>query len=112
MRARVVSARALNVSTTSVSRSSGGASARRAATDPLLRDSIVYLTCVHELGHALGLTHTRDFRDIMYFFGYGGDIVEYFGRYRRQIRSRADIANVSGLSETDVSRVQAIYRER
>jgi hypothetical protein len=83
--------------------------ARRARTDPLLRDSIVYLTCVLELGHALGLSHTRDFRDIMYYFGYGGDVVEYFGRYRAQIRARNDIAAVSGLSEGDVNRIRAIY---
>ena len=51
--------------------------ARRARVDPLLRDSIVYLTCLHELGHALGLMHTSDFRDIMYFFGFGGDIVDF-----------------------------------
>jgi hypothetical protein len=83
--------------------------ARRARGDILLRDSIVYLTCLHELGHALGLTHTRDFRDIMYYFGYGGDVVEYFGRYRAQLRSRSDIAVISGLSDADVSRIREMY---
>jgi Matrixin len=83
--------------------------AEQAARDPLLRESIVYLTCVHELGHALGLSHTRDYKDIMYFFGYGGDIPKYFGRYRTQLRSRGDIAKVSGLSSGDVTRLKALY---
>ena len=83
--------------------------AERAARDPLLRESIVYLTCVHELGHALGLRHTRDYQDIMYYFGYGGDIPKYFGRYRAQLHSRPDIAKVSGLSSGDVTRLKTLY---
>ena len=70
--------------------------ARRARIDPLLRDSIVYLTCVHELGHAARLAPTDDIRDIMQIAGFGGDIVEFFERYRRQLRTRNDIATNRG----------------
>jgi hypothetical protein len=70
-------------------------------SDRLYRDSIVYLTCLHETGHALGLPHNRDFEDIMYSFQYGGDIVEYFSRYRRKLKAREDIRRNSGLNAGD-----------
>lgn len=88
----------------------GDAIAMRGSLDALFRDTIVYLTCLHELGHALGLTHTDDFADVMYFFGFGGDIPEFFGRYRRELRSRTDIRAVSGLSAGDHARLRALYR--
>lgn len=83
--------------------------ARLVQSDALMRESIVYLTCLHEFGHALGLNHTRSYNDIMYYFGYGGDIPAYFNRYRSQLRSRSDIATVSGLSDADGSRIRALY---
>jgi hypothetical protein len=73
----------------------------RTGDDKLLRDAIVYLTCLHETGHALGLPHTAAFEDIMYSFQYGGDIPEYFGRYRRKLRVRDDIHKNAGMSEAD-----------
>ena len=78
--------------------------------DGLLRDAIVYLTCLHETGHALGLEHTADFADIMYSFQYGGDIAGYFGRYRRQLGSRADIRKHPGMSAADRQRVAGRFR--
>jgi len=75
--------------------------------DPLLRDAIVYLTCLHETGHALGLPHTSEFADIMYTFQLGGDIREYFGRYRRKLTSREDIQKNAGMSAEDRARLRA-----
>jgi len=85
--------------------------ANAARQDPLMRDTVVYLTCLHERGHALGLAHTSEFADIMYFFGYGGDIPVFFGRYRMQLHTRSDIAMTSGLSASDISRVRALYKK-
>jgi hypothetical protein len=84
----------------------------RAKVDALFRDTIVYLTCLHELGHALGLSHTSDFADVMYFFGFGGDIPRFFGRYRDELRERSDIAKVSGLSAGDLRQLEELYPPR
>jgi hypothetical protein len=81
----------------------------RARTDSLFRDTVVYLTCLHEIGHALGLEHTAHYEDIMFFFGYGGDILNYFQRYRRKIQKRDDIAGHMGLSELDIRRIRQLY---
>jgi hypothetical protein len=77
--------------------------------DPLFRHTVVYLTCLHETGHALGLPHTRSFSDIMYSFEYGGNIIEYHLRYRRKLNNRDDIQRLSGLSSEDERRLLAIY---
>ncbi len=82
----------------------------RNVEDPLLRDVIVYLTVLHEAGHGLGLRHTRDFADIMYSFQYGGDLAEYFARYRRKLASRADFPKHSAITEADLRQLNAILK--
>jgi hypothetical protein len=83
-----------------------------AESDRLLRETIVYLTCLHETGHALGLPHTASFDDIMYSFQYGGDIPEYFARYRRKLVTREDIRKNSGLSKADRNHLLQAADER
>ena len=78
--------------------------------DPLFRDAIIYLTCLHEAGHALGLAHTAAFNDIMYSFGFGGDIEEYFARYRRKLQSRTDIPKHDGVSANDRTRLKVVLQ--
>jgi hypothetical protein len=63
------------------------------------------------ISFGLGFLHREsDYRDIMYSFGHGGDIPNYFRRYRAELRSRADIAKLSGLSAGDVMKLKALYR--
>ncbi|MGH9632581.1 MAG: matrixin family metalloprotease [Bryobacteraceae bacterium] len=80
--------------------------------DPLFRHAIIYLTCLHEIGHALGMPHTRSFADIMYSFEHGGDILEYFQRYRRKLESIDDIRQVSGVSQQEALRLLGMYKAK
>lgn len=80
----------------------------RNVNDPLLRDVMVYLTVLHEAGHGLGLRHTREFSDIMYSFQFGGDLAEYFQRYRRKLSTRADFPKHSAIAEGDLHQLKSI----
>lgn len=79
--------------------------------DAVQQRIVIYLTALHELGHAIGLPHTDAFDDIMYAFRRPDDGARYFGGYRARLRSVEDIGSerATGLSPADVAALRVLY---
>jgi hypothetical protein len=79
--------------------------------DRIQRDLVVYLTALHELGHALGLAHSDRRGEIMYGFHGPSDADWTFRAYRRKLRTLEDIgsARASGITKADRRAIRALY---
>jgi len=84
---------------------------RRVQVDPLMRDVVLYYVCLHEIGHALGLSHSDNPHDVMWP-GANGVTLPVYDRYRHHLMTRDDISRVAWLSEHDVARVKALWPPR
>jgi hypothetical protein len=84
---------------------------RGVQADPLLRDVVLYYVCLHEVGHALGLSHSDNPRDVMWP-GNNGVTLPVYQRYRHLLQTRDDIPRTTWLSHDDVARFKEIWSGR